>query len=372
MAHLSPPPSPPMHRPAMQRSPFSTGLQPGLNTRGNYLLFLKILTSHKHIKPHLFFQCTLKIDFMYPNQLDLSILYNPLLYSNALFWPPQFFFPYQQGPLQSPQSPPGHNRDYTLTPEKDEIIIGKQTAVTSNTAILSASFHHTDDDMPLNLSTKPSPPSPSPQFRSTANHAAMIWSPASMCEKETAAERTSIRDTHNAIKREQNGLRRYPFMVDRHHHSDYNNRSEEMPSAVCSVGSYDNGHDAATDSDDNNSFSVPPNNGPLLLQHRALSDNNNSAGSTVFSQFSAKAQIGLLNHFHKHRDIHMLRQNRTDIFVVNNNNEFLRDKELPRPDSTAHSDGTTMVKSEPEERKREHRCFAVSLFAFGVYLKCFS
>lgn len=181
-----------------------------------------------------------------------------------------------------------------------------------------------------------------------------------MCEKETAAERTPIRDTHIAIKREQNGLRRYPFVVDRHRHSDYTNRGEEFSSAVCSVGSYDNGHDAATDSDDNNSFSVPPNNGPLLLQHRALSDNNNSAGSAVFSQFSAKAQIGLLNHFHKHRDIHMLRQNRTDIFVVNNNNEFLRDKELPRPDSTAHSVGTTMVKSEPEERKREHRCFAVS------------
>lgn len=178
-----------------------------------------------------------------------------------------------------------------------------------------------------------------------------------MCEKETAAERTPIRDTNIAIKREQNGLRRYPFVVDRHHPSDYNNRADEFSSAVCSVGSYENGHDAATDSDDNNSFSVPPNNGPMLLQHRALSDNNKSAGSTVFSQFSAKAQIGLLNHFHKHRDIHMLRQNRTDIFVVNNNNN-----ELPRPDSTAHNDGTTMVKSEPEERKREHRCFAVSYF----------
>ena len=64
--------------------------------------------------------------FFYP--IDLSLLYNPFLYSNPLFWPP-LLFPYQQqshAALQSPQSP-SHNRDYTLTPEKDDHIIGKLT-----------------------------------------------------------------------------------------------------------------------------------------------------------------------------------------------------------------------------------------------------
>ncbi len=49
---------------------------------------------------------------------DISILYNPLLYSNPFFWPP-LFLPYSHGASQSPpKSPP--TRDYTLTPERDD------------------------------------------------------------------------------------------------------------------------------------------------------------------------------------------------------------------------------------------------------------
>lgn len=55
---------------------------------------------------------------------DLSILYNPLLYSNPFFWPP-LFFPCAQEPeshQQSSSRSPSYSRDFTLTPEKDEQI----------------------------------------------------------------------------------------------------------------------------------------------------------------------------------------------------------------------------------------------------------
>lgn len=48
--------------------------------------------------------------------LDMPMIYNPLL-----FWPPFFQYPPM---MVSPQSP-GQNREYALTPEKDDSIIGK-------------------------------------------------------------------------------------------------------------------------------------------------------------------------------------------------------------------------------------------------------
>lgn len=61
---------------------------------------------------------------------DFSLLYNPLIYPNSLFWPPTFFLPYQNaaaaaavaGLTASPESPNLSNHRYTLTPEKDEAV----------------------------------------------------------------------------------------------------------------------------------------------------------------------------------------------------------------------------------------------------------
>ena len=189
--------------------------------------------------------------------------------------------------------------------------------------------------MPLNISTKPSPPSSSSQNRSTG---ALIWSPASICEKETASA-----VSHIITKREI----KHKFIYDRYHY-------DRKRSSICSASGYmnsgggdGNGGGATTDSDDNTSYCVQND-----------SDNNTTNSSTaVYAPFSPK-NVGFFTNFQKHHEINMLRQNRTDIFVVNNNNEFMRDKEAPRPDSTAHhSDIGT--KNGLDERRREHRCFQV-------------
>lgn len=123
MAHLSPPPSPPVIQnqkypimghlsiekntlPLMEKSQFAATFAHKWNTRGlsaNHINF-KILGIMKISK---FFLIS-----------DISILYNPLLYSNPFFWPP-LFLPYSHGASQSPPKSP-HTRDYTLTPEKDD------------------------------------------------------------------------------------------------------------------------------------------------------------------------------------------------------------------------------------------------------------
>lgn len=74
-------------------------------------------------------------------------------------------------------------RDYTLTPEKEEV-------------------PEIDEDEPLNLSTRPRSPTPNtPSSASNANNSAastshhnlsrshaLIWSPASICENESSAD----------------------------------------------------------------------------------------------------------------------------------------------------------------------------------------
>ncbi|XP_052871777.1 fez family zinc finger protein erm-like [Anopheles cruzii] len=145
MAHLSPPPSPPVG----QTPPAVSALN-ALNA-----------SSASLIQRASAFSSVLGQKW---NPRDLPLLYNPLFYSGAAFLWPQFLLP-QQLPLSTPVSPNHqqlhtNGRDYTLTPEKEEII---------------------DEDMPLNLSMKPSSSSTTPNARHSIN----IWSPASMCEKET-------------------------------------------------------------------------------------------------------------------------------------------------------------------------------------------
>lgn len=190
--------------------------------------------------------------------------------------------------------------------------------------------------MPLNLSTKPSPSTTTSALQNRSSNATSIWSPASICEKETAAETDNIKRSDKSRKLSK--YERYEF--ERHIKLDQTTTP-------------------GTDSDENNSICAQNNN------TTDNSDNNtklSSSSTTVFRPFSPN-NVGFFTHFHKHRDINMLRQNRTDIFVVNNNNvELLRDKEMmERPDSTAHSSDLLPKSGSMEERKRDHRCFQVSV-----------
>ncbi|CAD7080352.1 unnamed protein product [Hermetia illucens] len=193
MEHLSPPPSP---QSAHQQQKY-----PALNPFNP----LDMASSPKYlIQRASAFNTVLASASQKFNGRDFPLLYNPLLYSSALLWP-QFFFPSTSG-ISTPSTPatprsPGYSshRDYTLTPEKEEPI--------------------DEPDMPLNLSTKPlsgsnidrntsssssslhedhlrstPPPSSPPGYTSSAllghpqthhhPNSTIIWSPASMCEKE--------------------------------------------------------------------------------------------------------------------------------------------------------------------------------------------
>ncbi|XP_060656855.1 zinc finger protein sens [Drosophila nasuta] len=91
------------------------------------------------------------------NNRDLPFLYNPLLYSSALLWP-QFLLSSASmlgTPLtpMTPKSPASvilnpRDRDYALTPEKEQ---EQQLISSSNNSSLQ---QQVDEDMPLNLSTK--------------------------------------------------------------------------------------------------------------------------------------------------------------------------------------------------------------------------
>ncbi|XP_037034000.1 zinc finger protein Gfi-1b [Bradysia coprophila] len=269
MAHLSPPPSPPVIQ--SQKYPIMGHLSLEKNT-------LPLMEKSQ-------FAATFAHKW---NTRDISILYNPLLYSNPLFWPP-LFLPYSHGASQSPpKSPP--TRDYTLTPERDDQI---------------------DDDVPLNLSTKPSISTTSSRNLPSA----LIWSPASMCEKETAESDNSLSDGKSYPKRKADG-------------------DNDRPS--------NNKHCRRSENSDVKEFVK-----------------NYESDPSVYSPFSSR-NLDLFSHFEKNTD--MLRQNRTDIFIVNNNNDFFGDKECTRPDSTAKNENLKMA-GRLEDRKREHRCFQCRICA---------
>lgn len=226
--------------------------------------------------------------------------------------------------------------------------------------------------MPLNLSTKPPLPSSSslltnhstPPIQSRSN--AIIWSPASMCEKETAESyNSSSRDNtikYNNNNESVNNNRSVNIGVrySLHHHNNINNNNCANPN----------------NSNSNNNIIVNDNNNSNDIHHRYhdrdSSSNSGPEDSPTFipssdlyaSAFSQKAATGFFSHFHKNKDLSMLRQNRTDVFVVNNNNDFLRDKEMTRPDSTAHHSDISVKTEHDDHRKREHRCFQVSIFFY--------
>lgn len=227
--------------------------------------------------------------------------------------------------------------------------------------------------MPLNLSTKPSPPSSSsltnhstPPIQSRSN--AIIWSPASMCEKETAESYNNNRD--NIIKYNNNN------------ESVNNNRSVNNIGVRYSLNNNNNNCANQITSNNNLNININDNINSSNDIHRHYGDSSSSGPedsptfipttsdlyASAFSQkaaaaaAAAAAATGFFSHFHKNKDLSMLRQNRTDVFVVNNNNDFLRDKEMTRPDSTAHHSDISVKTEHEDHRKREHRCFQVRIF----------
>lgn len=184
-------------------------------------------------------------------------------------------------------------------------------------------FTPIDEDVPLNLSTKPSLSTSSSRNLPSA----LIWSPASMCEKETAESDNSLSEGKPYPKRKADGD---------------------------SIRLSNNNNSRRSDSSDVKEFVK-----------------NYESDPSVYIPFSSR-NLELFSHFEKNTDINMLRQNRTDIFIVNNNNDFFGDKEITRPDSTAKNENfKNGAAGRLEERKREHRCFQVSFLENCWKMICF-
>ncbi|XP_037940465.1 zinc finger protein sens [Teleopsis dalmanni] len=208
MNHLSPPPSP--HSQQTQLVAFNNpALEMNISSSKNWIqrasAFNTVIASAAAQKL---------------NTRDLPFLYNPLLYSSALLWP-QFLLSSASalGTPTTPTTPKSpasivNNRDYALTPEKEEF--------SNNSSLNQTSQDNSNEEMPLNLSTKRTPPSkscsPEPAYESEEHsintstppplravnlkanigfeenivnepvtkrrsQGSIIWSPASMCEK---------------------------------------------------------------------------------------------------------------------------------------------------------------------------------------------
>ncbi|XP_058464031.1 zinc finger protein sens [Malaya genurostris] len=310
MAHLSPPPSPPVLASQMPANPLELNAS-STNLMQRASAFSSVLGQKWSAR-------------------DLPLLYNPLFYSGAAFLWPQFLLP------QQPITPISPNlvssRDYTLTPEKEEII---------------------DEDMPLNLSMKPSASTPNSRSVAAAAaaaslaHSIHIWSPASMCEKETTDDSQSNIDIENDNDGDSSsgGELQIDESFEQHRH-----RQQLMESQKARIlTEYNN----------------------LLLNSGAASGKN----ERNYFNYS-KISKGYFTHLQQQqKNLEILRQNRTDVFVVNNNDsnssnnnnnnrdgvknnnvsafsdssasvEFRIKNEITRPDSTGHSDGY-VFKREP-------------------------
>ncbi|XP_055904452.1 zinc finger protein sens [Eupeodes corollae] len=272
MDHLSPPPSPHSHQ--GQITPFNTVIDMSLTSSKQWIQRASAFSSALATAGH-------KL-----SNRDLPFLYNPLLYSSALLWP-QFFFSSTSGlptptTPTTPKSPTNSNqrdREFTLTPEKEDI--------------------NFTEDMPLNLSTKAkseSSTTPPPSFqinnhtsniskedalilcgggeKQRSQQSSIIWSPASMCERE-ATSSSSINIDPIAKK----------FRYNKH-------RSHQIANIASSSS---------------NDFCPP--------------------SSTTFAQRMYHPQLDFLSRQlqapNNKREVDVLRQSRTDIFLLNNNNNTI-------------------------------------------------
>ncbi|XP_059622741.1 zinc finger protein sens [Phlebotomus argentipes] len=289
MAHLSPPPSPPIPQPYAF---------PGLQHLESPASVIQRASS--------VFGASLEQKW---NPRDLSLLYNPLLYSGAFFWPP----------LLLPCPPAATTKcDFALTPEKEETIV--------------------DEDMPLNLSTKPQSAATTP----TGRFAPTIWSPASMCEKPSA-DATSRSSRSNSSSSSASS--------DEHPHTT---TAPAAAAADAGAGQYKfkseiinriKRHSRSVDDD------------------RSVSDrdeNDMNFGMKVRHVFANQSAVSdkdflFFPHFAHHKDIEVLRQNRTDIFAINGvKQEHSGASSLhTTPDSTH---GTAILGGDDKKRDRNFQC----------------
>lgn len=279
---------------------------------------------------------------------DLSLLYNPLLYSGAFFWPP----------LLLPCPPAATTKcDFALTPEKEEPI-GDTHSETLNSkqnisVLMDSSFTSTvDEDMPLNLSTKPQSSATTP----TSRFATTIWSPASMCEKPSADASRSSRSNSSSSSTSS--------ADDRDPHTT------TAPSGTSASASCDATRDGAQYKFKSEIINRIKRHSRSVDDDRSASDrdendmNFNMKVRHVFANQSSVSDKDFLffPHFAHHKDIEVLRQNRTDIFAINGvKQEHSGGGSLhTTPDSTGH--GTTLLGGDDKKRDRNFQVLFHSFF----------
>uniref|UniRef100_A0A182U7R1 Uncharacterized protein n=1 Tax=Anopheles melas TaxID=34690 RepID=A0A182U7R1_9DIPT len=268
MAHLSPPPSPPVG----QTPPAVSALN-ALNASASANLIQRASA----------FSSVLGQKW---NPRDLLLLYNPLFYSGAAAFPwPQFLLPQQ--PI-TPVSPNlnASSRDYTLTPEKEEIV---------------------DEDMPLNLSMKPSTSTPNARH-AALTHSINIWSPASMCEKETIdGDNQSNIDIENDD--DSSGDLQIDESFDSQHHHHHHHHHQHQPHQ----------HQERQDRQRETARILTEYNS-LLLNGRQSGGGGSRSSQDYFNY--SKISKGYFTHLQQQqKNLEILRQNRTDLFVLNGGND---------------------------------------------------
>uniref|UniRef100_A0A2M4ADA1 C2H2-type domain-containing protein n=1 Tax=Anopheles triannulatus TaxID=58253 RepID=A0A2M4ADA1_9DIPT len=266
MDHLSPPPSPPVGQ-----TPPAVSALTALNA-----------SSASLIQRASAFSSVLGQKW---NPRDLPLLYNPLFYSGAAFLWPQFLLPQQ--PLSTPVSPnlnTSGGRDYALTPEKEEII---------------------DEDMPLNLSLKPSSSTP----HHGRHHPIHIWSPASMCEKETLdGDQQSNIDIENDGDEAEDDSSAGEHQIDGSFSETLQRQQQHRQRETARILTEYN----------------------TLLSRRApaASSASGPTSSSMQDYFNySKISKGYYTHLQQQqRNLEVLRQNKTDVYVLNpanhNNNNL--------------------------------------------------
>uniref|UniRef100_A0A1S4H658 C2H2-type domain-containing protein n=1 Tax=Anopheles gambiae TaxID=7165 RepID=A0A1S4H658_ANOGA len=282
MAHLSPPPSPPVG----QTPPAVSALN-ALNASASANLIQRASA----------FSSVLGQKW---NPRDLLLLYNPLFYSGAAAFPwPQFLLPQQ--PI-TPVSPNlnASSRDYTLTPEKEEIV---------------------DEDMPLNLSMKPSTSTPNARH-AALTHSINIWSPASMCEKETIdGDNQSNIDIENDDDSSGDLQIDESFDSQHHHHHHHHHHQPHQ-------------HQERQDRQRETARILTEYNS-LLLNGRQSGGGGSRSSQDYFNY--SKISKGYFTHLQQQqKNLEILRQNRTDLFVLNGGNDNNNKEGVKNQNQTGH------------------------------------
>lgn len=223
-----------------------------------------------------------------------------------------------------------------------------------------------DDDMPLNLSIKPTPNSPN--CTPTTNRlGSSIWSPASMCERDTPSDIPSHipmnRAQHQSKSINQISRNQIPISPPSAHSSDSedDNHQHIFPSQIQQL---------------HHPYATSHHNQHRHRQCLASAETSSSSGSSHSESHSiyspsvvaAVAMTGptptdelIQRYQNHHHELHqILHANRTDMIAVNNNNnnnrEFPAVKQIVRPDSsTTHIYQTSDIQQHMHHQHQQHQ-----------------